>query len=234
MTLEICVDNVEDAIKAANSGAHRLELCTELSCGGITPSFGFVKQVIENVQIPVHVLIRPRAGNFVYSKNELAVMQYDIEQLSKLNCSGFVLGVLLENATIDIEATKMLVQLADEKPVTFHKAFDCTNNAFIALDDVIKTGCKYILTSGLASNAVNGINNLKAIITAAKSDIIIMPGGSIRSANLELLKSELNATYWHSAAKVEITEAQKLQSENGQKFSFDSDEIKKMLNILSM
>ncbi len=147
MKLEICASNYQSANNAQNAGAHRIELCSELAVGGITPSYGLIKQVIENLSIPVFVLIRPRSGDFTYSDADFEIMKQDIQMCKKLGCKGIVSGVLNSDNTIDIERTKTLIELSKPLPFTFHRAFDWTPNPFEALKSLINLNVNRILTS---------------------------------------------------------------------------------------
>src|SRR5262249_48038548 len=128
VAIEICADDVESAIEAELGGADRVELCDNLAVGGTTPSAGVIAEACRGLTLPVHVLIRPRAGNYVYSKRELAVMRHDIEVARSLGATAVVLGVLTDRATIDRDQTAALVSLARPLSVTFHKAFDQTRD----------------------------------------------------------------------------------------------------------
>ena len=200
ITLEICVDSVHDALIAQQSGANRIELCDNLKVGGITPIRPVLLKCLHNLSIPVYPIIRPRGGNFVYSKEEIYEMVHDIEDFGKRGCKGVVLGVLKNDNTINVETTKLLVKVANTMQVTFHKAFDETPNALQSLQQVIDTGCSRILTSGLQQTALQGVNTLNVLIEAAKNDIIIMPGGNIRSNNILQIIQQTNATEVHSKA----------------------------------
>lgn len=183
MLLEICASNYQSAINAQNAGAHRIELCSELAVGGITPSYGLLKKVMEELTIPVMVLIRPRSGNFVYRDDELDIMKRDIQLCKELGCAGIVSGVLNEDFTIDLESTKALVELAKPMSFTFHRAYDHVSNTFEAIDQLIEIGVDRILSSGSSKNAVLGIDNLTEDQKIAGNKLIIMPGGGINAAN---------------------------------------------------
>ncbi len=199
--LEICVDNIEAAFAAEAAGADRIELCTNLNEGGITPSFAYIEYAVQNLTIPVFPIIRPRGGNFLYTNAEYEIMRKDVLQCKLIGCKGVVFGLLNIDGTIDVERTKMLVQDAGKMEVTFHRAFDSTNNIVLALKDVISTGCKRILTSGLYKNVDDGLQNIQELVSLANDRIIIMPGSGVRSTNIEKLVSATNAIEFHSSAK---------------------------------
>lgn len=198
--LEICVESLDHALAAERGGADRIELCTDLSCGGITPSAELMQSARDRVRIPVHVLIRPRAGNFVYSDQELAVMRDDIESAKRLGMDGVVLGILGNDAHVDIERTKALVELARPLPVTFHRAFDACQDLETSLEEVIQTGAARILTSAGQRRATDGLQTLANLIQAANDRIRIMPCGGINSDNLVQIVQTTSAQEIHSSA----------------------------------
>ncbi len=183
MKLEICANSYQSAKNAQQAGAHRIELCQELSVGGITPSYGLLKQVIDNINIPVLVLIRPRGGNFVYSNDEFEIMKHDIEICKELGCAGIVSGVLKDDNSIDIKRTKELVELSKPLDFTFHRAFDEVKNPREALEQLIRMAVKRILTSGQQSTAEEGLELLKELNGIANGRITILAGGGVNSEN---------------------------------------------------
>jgi copper homeostasis protein len=182
--LEICVESVEHALAAERGGADRIELCSDLPSGGITPSAGLMQTARRHVSVSIHVLIRPRAGNFFYSGIEIESMRDDIEAAKQTGVDGLVLGILDENNRVDIENTKTLVDLARPLPVTFHRAFDLAKDRIAALEDVIGTGAARILTSGGKERATDALLTLTRLVQAAQSRIQIMPCGGIDSSNV--------------------------------------------------
>jgi len=212
MLLEICASNYKSAINAQTAGAHRIELCTELAVGGLTPSYGLLKQVLKVLTIPVFVLIRPRSGNFTYSDTEFEIMKQDIQLCKELGCSGIVSGVLNKNNTIDVERTKQLIELSKPLPFTFHRAFDWTPNPLDALEQLIDLGAKRVLTSGQEPSAEKGIELLKQLNTKAKDRITILPGGGINIENSKMLK-DIGFTELHASATSinSVNEPQKSQ-----------------------
>ncbi|MTE26856.1 copper homeostasis protein CutC [Winogradskyella ouciana] len=183
MLLEICANSYQSAKNAQQAGAHRIELCQELSVGGITPSYGLLKQVIEHLNIPVFVLIRPRGGNFVYSKDEFEIMKHDIEVCKKLGCAGIVSGVLKEDKSIDVKRTQELVELSKPLDFIFHRAFDEVENPKKALEQLVDLGVHRVLTSGQHNTAEEGLELLKELNDIANGRITILAGGGVNSKN---------------------------------------------------
>ncbi|XP_054721462.1 copper homeostasis protein cutC homolog [Uloborus diversus] len=198
-TLEICVDNIVSAKNAALAGANRLELCSELSVGGLTPSVGLFKTVQKIVNIPIHVLIRPRSGHFEYDEEEINVMEEDIQNFINLGVDGIVLGAL-KGSEIDMMLCRRLIGLCENVPVTFHRAFDLCTDHTKALEDAISLKCSRILTSGFSPSAYNGMSEIQELVKKAMSRIIIMPGCGITVNNLAEIKEVTNAKEFHASA----------------------------------
>ena len=199
--LEACVANIESAIAANDAGADRLELCNLLGAGGITPSFGFIEKVLIKVSIPVHVLIRPREGDFLYSDDEHAIMLSDIRTCKEMGVAGIVTGVLKENGSIDVTRCMELVKEAGPLAVTFHRAFDLASDAFTSLEEIIQLKCKRILTSGQRASAMHGAGFISGLIKQAGGRIIIMPGGGIDDKNISQLRKMTSANEFHLSAR---------------------------------
>jgi copper homeostasis protein len=202
--LEIAVFNIESAILAAASGADRLELCENPFDGGTTPSFGFLKNVSGLISIPVYPIIRPRGGDFLYSNAEFKQICYDIELCKDLGFKGVVCGILLADGTIDHKRTSLLVNLAGDMQFTFHRAFDRAINPLQALETIIDTGAKRILTSGQVPNAFDGKELIHQLIQQSGSRIIIMPGSGVRSSNIKALQALTGAQELHSSARLTV------------------------------
>ena len=188
MLLEICANSYESAINASIAGAHRIELCSELAIGGITPSYGLLKKVVADLKIPVHVLIRPRSGDFTYSKDEFEIMKQNILFCKELGCAGIVSGILQQDQTIDQARTKELIELAKPMSFTFHRGFDWTPDPLKAVLQLVVLGAQRVLTSGQEANAEKGVLLLKELQEIVANELIIMPGGGINSKNALLFK----------------------------------------------
>jgi copper homeostasis protein len=198
---EACVDSINSAIIAGTAGADRIELCSALDIGGLTPSYGLIKVTVERLTIPVNVLIRPRSGNFIYSSEEFDVMKRDILFCRDLNVNGIVVGILNADGTIDKERISDLIDIARPMSVTFHRAFDFTADPFKALDSLIELEADRILTSGLQINAYSGIDMIKKLVDYSKGRIIIIPGGGINENNVREIISKTGVKEIHASAR---------------------------------
>jgi copper homeostasis protein len=175
--LEVCVETVASAIAAERGGAHRIELCSNLAVEGVTPNPALIEQVRRQVAIPLHVLIRPRAGDFHYTAIEFEVIRNEIRQAKHLGADGLVFGALDSSSLIDVSGTRELVKLARPLSVTFHRAFDMARDPYRALEDLIGLGVDRILTSGQEPSVIEGLDLIAELVQLAGDRVIIMPGG---------------------------------------------------------
>jgi len=209
--LEICADSVESAVTAESAGAGRIELCSALSEGGITPSAGLIESVRSNTDIKLHVLIRPRGGDFLYNDAEFSVMRRDIDIAGEKGADGIVTGILNSDGTVDVERTSLLAEYAAPMKLTFHRAFDLCRDADRALGDIISCGASRILTSGQARTAIEGARLIKGMVTAAGNSLTVMPGGGIDEYNIALLAGITRAREYHLSARRQTESAMKFR-----------------------
>ena len=212
--LEICVDSIESALNAQTAGAHRVELCNNLSEGGTTPSLGTISSARNNLSIGLHVLIRPRGGDFLYSDVEYDIMRRDIDACGEIGVDGIVLGILEKNGDIDIERTAKLIESARPMLVTFHRAFDLCSDPKKGIEAVIDTGADRILTSGQKNQAAEGIELINQLIRKARKRIIIMPGSGINESNIEFIVKETGAKEFHLTGRKVIESEMIFKREN--------------------
>lgn len=221
--LEIACFNIASALVASKSNADRIELCTDASSGGITPTFEDIKTLRKETDKEIMIMIRPRGGDFIYSDKEFEQMKSEIIMIKNFRIDGFVFGILNEENEIDFERNRELIELAKPFPCTFHRAFDRTKDAEDSLETVIKLGFKTILTSGLAHHVEEGKHQLKTLVHTAKDRITIMPGGGLRSTNIEEIDSFTQATYFHSSAMIDDSGIANLEEINHLKSLINSE-----------
>ena len=235
MKLEICANSFQSALNAQIAGADRIELCSELALGGITPSHGLIEKVVSELDIEVYVLIRPRSGNFTFTDEEFDVLKRDIEFCKQIGCHGIVSGVLRNDYTIDIERTKQLIELSSPLDFTFHRAFDLIPNAVEGLQYLMDIGVPRILSSGQQPTAEQGLTLLKKLLQLSESKISIMPGAGIHAANVRVFK-EAGFTEIHCSASSVIKNdyTPKLSMSSSQAFdesNYTVSDIEKIRNI---
>jgi copper homeostasis protein len=195
--LEICVDSVESAIEAQSVGADRVEFCDNLTVGGTTPGYGSITSARNNLDIGLHVIIRPRGGDFLYSDLEYDIMRRDIEICGECGIDGIVTGILLPGGNIDVDRTAKLFEFAYPMSTTFHRAFDMCSDPVQGLEDVISAGAVRLLTSGLKNKAQDGIELLRQLIIQSGDRLIVMPGGGIDETNIALIITATKAKEIH-------------------------------------
>ena len=201
MILEIAANSVASALAAQEGGAGRVELCTALELGGLTPSYAQIALAREKLTIPLYVLIRPRAGDFLYSDLECETMLRDIEACAKAGCDGVVLGALGADGHIDLPRCRSLMAAAASMGVTFHRAFDLTRDPLSALEDVIALGCERVLTSGAQATAIEGAELIRQLVELAAGRIAVMPGAGLEAGNIGELIAQTGASEFHASAK---------------------------------
>jgi len=202
--LEICANSVQSAIEAQKGGATRVELCDNIYEGGTTPSYGTVAFAREVLDIKLHIIVRPRGGDFLYSDTEFEIMKRDVQMANQLKVDGIVIGILDKNGDVDKLRTSELVKLAGNMSVTFHRAFDMTPDPKKALEEVIKCGCDRVLTSGQQNKALDGKNLIKDLILQANDRISIMPGSGINADNICDLTTYCGAKEFHLSGRTAI------------------------------
>ena len=200
MKFEICVDSVDGVRAARDHGAHRVELCSALFEGGLTPSRGMIRQARRIEGIGLHVIIRPRGGDFLFDDDEFAIQLDDIETARQEGADGVVIGVLMPDARVDVERARRLIAAARPLSVTFHRAFDMTEDPWRALDALIGLGVDRILTSGQDATALEGLPLIAALVREAKDRVIIMPGGGVTERNVGRIVEGSNCAEVHYAA----------------------------------
>jgi len=202
--LEVAANSVASALAAQAGGARRVELCTALELGGLTPSHATIAMARERLRIPLYVLIRPRAGDFLYDDEECAVMRRDIEICAALGCDGVVLGVLDADGEVDMARCRGLIAAAGRLGITFHRAFDLARDPRRALEDVIAQGCERVLTSGGQASAPEGAALIRELVAQAAGRIAIMPGAGVTAGNLAALAAATGAREFHASAKRQL------------------------------
>lgn len=235
--LEIAANSLASALAAQDGGASRIELCSALELGGLTPSPGQVALVREKLSIPVHVLIRPRAGDFAYSEEEHATMLADIAHCAEIGCDGVVVGALTADGDVDVARCQELVSAAGRLDCTFHRAIDVCRDSTAALEAVIGLGFNRILSSGGAASVMEGSANLRRLIEQAAGRIEIMPGAGVHAGNIAALMAATGAREFHASAKRELpprmrfTPADTLGMAGGETRS-DTAEVRRLVEAL--
>lgn len=197
MIKEVCVESFSEALAAEKRGADRIELCDNLYLGGTTPSYGTIKMAMKNLSIPAFPIIRPRGGDFYYSKKEIEIMKEDIKICKSLGAKGVVLGVLTADNKVDFETLRELVDLASPMEVTFHKAVDELKDPVEVIDRFVEIGVKRILSSGTKETALEGKDILNAMIKKADGRITILIAGKVTSDNFEEVAAAIPSAEYH-------------------------------------
>jgi copper homeostasis protein len=231
--LEICVGSISSALVAQEFGADRIELCDNLSEGGTTPSYGMILQSKIQLEIPFFPIIRPRGGDFVFTKDEFQIMREDVLCCKEMGCKGIVIGMLRKDSTIDMERCAELIALAGEMEITFHRAFDRCVSMEGALEDLIELGCHRVLTSGGKESAFEGTEKLRSLVRQAGFRINIMPGSGITHQNLQKIAADTGAYEFHTTAKKLVESSiDPVNSQPYRTIETDGEHVHKLKEIL--
>jgi copper homeostasis protein len=214
LLVEVCVDAVDSALAAERGGAQRVELCSSLVEGGVTPSAGLIATAHQKISIDLHVMIRPRPGDFYYSADEFAAMQRDVLMAKQLAADGVVFGLLGEDGKIDILRTRQLVDLARPLKTTFHRAFDMSVDRCQSVEHVVETGADRILTSGGARTALEGAATLRSLVETAAGRVIIMACGGIDDQNVKALVEKTGVREIHVGLRTSVASPMRYRNEN--------------------
>lgn len=199
--LECCVDSVESAIQAKKGGADRLELCSNLVIGGTTPTLALFRQIRETVDIPIHVLLRPRFGDFLYTQHEKEIILKEIEMFHQAGAEGIVIGCLLPQGNLDTETLKRFIDHSGSMSVTLHRAFDMCRDPFQSLDEAISLGIDTILTSGCECSCIKGIDLLRQLQEKSQEKITILAGAGVNETAVRMLLEKTHITAFHMSGK---------------------------------
>ncbi len=237
ITMEVCCYNLESAVNAKAAGADRIELCANRYQGGTTPSYGMLEVVRKNVDLPIFAMIRPRGGDFLYSKEELEVMLHDIQMTKELGMEGVVMGVLSKDGQVDSEIMKKLIETARPMEVTFHRAFDLTPDPTKSLEDLISIGVDRVLTSGQQNSAFDGVVLIKSLVETAREAISVMPGAGINEDNVASILEQTGARELHISAsgsrpsKMKFHKEQVQMGNDGSEYSIDIADGKRIMRF---
>ncbi|MBO7278415.1 MAG: copper homeostasis protein CutC [Bacteroidales bacterium] len=201
--LEVCANSVMSAIAAQEGGAQRVELCSVLGVGGVTPSYGAIRSAREALHIELNVLLRPREGNFVYNEVEIREVEADIRACAELGVNGVVIGALDFMGNVDRAAMERWIRIAKDAglSVTFHRAIDVSRDVFQTLEEAIDLGCDCVLTSGGYATAPEGVDVLQEMVRVANGRIVIMPGSGVNPENAAAIIRQTQASFIHSSAR---------------------------------
>jgi len=213
VTVEICVDSIESALAADRGGADRIELCSNLAEGGVTPSAGLIATVLSKVSLAVFVMIRPRGGDFCYSADEFKAMQQDVATAKQLGADGVVFGLLNEDGRVDVARTHQLVEIARPLKVTFHRAFDVARDLNEAIEELVRAGVDRVLTSGGELSASLGRIKVAELNRAAKDRIIVMAGAGITEQNVRELLVETGVREIHASLRTPVSSPMRYRNE---------------------
>lgn len=226
--LEICAADMHSVHAAADGGANRVELCSGLAEGGMTPSAGFVAAALKVHSIRVHVLIRPRPGDFLYNEEEVDAMIADIKLMRSIGAHGVVIGALTPDGDVDVNVCAKLMAEAGEMSVTFHRAFDLVRSPKDALEQIMELGCDRILTSGCAASALQGAQTLADLQKQADDRLIILAGGGVSPDNAAEIMQKSGVHELHASARAPLASEMRHKHEGVSMGSAGSDEYTRM------
>ena len=237
--IEIATSDYLTTKSAIEGGADRIELCANLAEGGTTPSYAHIKKCKESFLIPIFPIIRPRGGDFLYTKDEFEIMKNDIKLCKEIGCEGIVIGLLNMDGTIDVIRTSELIELAYPLEVTFHRAFDRCKDPFVALEKLIEIGCQRILTSGQKLTVSDGIDLIAELNEKAEDRIIIMPGSGVRKENIKMLADKTGCVEFHSSLRGKVNSSMQFvhpafanSEESYSNNAISPDEVRALRNAL--
>lgn len=203
-TLECCVDSVESAIAAKKGGADRIELCSALVIGGLSPSQALYRKIREQADIPIRVLLRPRFGDFCYTDYEHEILKEEVRSFRKLGADGIVIGTMKPDGTLNLEQMKELMEEAQGMTVTLHRAFDMCQDPFQTLEEAKRIGIHTILTSGQKNVCTEGMDLLKELVEKAQGETEILIAGGVDASVLPMLAEKTKAKAYHMSGKISM------------------------------
>jgi len=227
-SLEVCADSIDSVTAACLGGARRVELCSGLAEGGVTPSLGFVRAALRH-DIKVNVLIRPRGGDFIYTPEEVECMLTDISDFVAEGVNGVVIGALNSDGDIDCVTCRRLIDAAGSAEITFHRAFDLCRNPEVALENIISLGCCRLLTSGQARSAEAGVEMLARLHRLAAGRISIMAGSGVSAANARKIIQASGVDELHASARRPVESTMTYRNKNVSMSSDDTNEYSRMV-----
>lgn len=232
--LEICCGDFSSVVTAIAGGADRVELCSGLDAGGLTPSAGLIEAAVaERGNAAVHVLIRPREGDFLYSAKEIEIMESDIAAARAAGAQGVVIGALNSDGSVDTATCRRLINAAGGLSVTFHRAFDMTSDPVRALEEIIALGCDRILTSGCAPTAAEGAEMLRRLNETAAGRIIILGGCGVVPTNAAAIIASTGLTELHASARSSVESLMTFRNSNVAMGAAGSDEFSRKSTDIS-
>jgi copper homeostasis protein len=225
IVFELCAETLDACLVARVGGADRIELCTALDVGGLTPDHELVAEAVHRSGLPVHVILRPHAGGFHYSAADFDSICEELQHAQRLGVSGVAFGILHADGAVDVERTRILVDLARPLETTFHRAFDATPDLNQALEDVIATGCNRLLTSGGAPDVLTGADVLARLVTQAADRIQIAAGGGLRLENAQTVARITQTRHFHGSL-------QQAATNSGLRLPVSVEDVRRMTRIL--